>query len=187
MREYGFRTSLLLHDAFISLPGTCSVEVDGRALRSITHSMSKPTGAAGIRAELVYIGAGDAAAFKEVEVAGRIALVDGIATEEVAHLASRAGAVGQLHISPTSISTKCAFRRSGATPRSTHAASCRQQLRQPSPGMTALYCESAVAGARRSWPRCARKSTLAGVRRPSSLPSSTGRKRVRTPLSCSCL
>jgi len=101
MREYGFRTSLLLHDAYISLPGACSVEVDARALRSITHSMSKPTGAAGIRAELVYIGLGDAAAFKNREVAGRIALVDGIATEEVAHSASRAGAVGQLHISPT--------------------------------------------------------------------------------------
>ena len=102
MREYGFRTSLILHDAFISLPGTCSVEVDGRALRSITHSMSKPTGAAGIRAELVYIGAGRCCSVQgSREVAGRIALVDGIATEEVAHLASRAGAVGQLHISPT--------------------------------------------------------------------------------------
>ncbi len=46
---YGYRTELLSHDAYISLPGPSRVEADGRELKSITHSFSLPV--AGRRAQ----------------------------------------------------------------------------------------------------------------------------------------
>ncbi|WP_454857476.1 M28 family peptidase [Rhizobium binxianense] len=100
MESYGYRTELLSHDAYISLPGKAKVEIDGSSLRCITHSMSLSSPASGITADLVHVGEGSEADFAGRDVAGRIVLVDGIATEEVAALASAAGAVGQLHVSP---------------------------------------------------------------------------------------
>jgi N-acetylated-alpha-linked acidic dipeptidase len=98
--EYGFRTEMLLHDAYISLPGAARVVVDGQALTCITHSHSRPTPPGGIGGELAYLGAGREADFAAQDVRGRIVLVDGIATPAVARLASRTGAVGQVQISP---------------------------------------------------------------------------------------
>lgn len=100
MDEYGYRTTLLSHDAFISLPGRARVEVDGAALQCITHSMSRSSGPDGVTGRLVDVGAGNAAAFEGRDLAGCILLVDGIATPDVAMRAARAGAVGELHISP---------------------------------------------------------------------------------------
>lgn len=100
LQDYGYRTRLLSHDAYISLPGPARVQVDGTALRCITHSMSAATPPAGMSGELVYVGDGDAAPIKSQDVRGKVLLVNGIATEEVAALASRAGALAQLHISP---------------------------------------------------------------------------------------
>ncbi len=100
MEQYGYRTQLILHDAYISLPVRSQVEVDGRTLESITHSMAEPTPPDGVSAELVYVGEGDEAAIARHDVRGRIVLVEGIATEDVAAFASRAGAVGQIHVSP---------------------------------------------------------------------------------------
>ncbi|MGK9339799.1 M28 family peptidase [Sinorhizobium meliloti] len=100
MASYGYRTQLLTHDAYVSLPGSARVEANGENLRCITHSMSASTSADGVSAPLVYVGLGDEAAFAKADVRGRIVLVDGIATEEVAALASAHGAAGQLHVSP---------------------------------------------------------------------------------------
>jgi hypothetical protein len=98
--DYGFRTKLILHDAYISLPQSASVEIDNTALKSITHSFSRPSPKGGLNAKLVYVGQGHAADFSSRDVRGCIALVDGIATPDVSFYASRAGALGQLHISP---------------------------------------------------------------------------------------
>ncbi|MFT4180926.1 MAG: M28 family peptidase [Rhizobium sp.] len=100
MDSYGYRTQLLSHDAFISLPGAAKVEIEGESLRCITHSMSVSTAAAGISGDLAYVGEGRQADFAGKDLAGKIVLVDGIATEEVAALASAAGALGELHVSP---------------------------------------------------------------------------------------
>ncbi|NLS17759.1 M28 family peptidase [Rhizobium sp. P40RR-XXII] len=100
MDSYGYQTQLLSHDAFISLPGEAKVEIEGESLRCITHSMSVSTAAAAISGDLAYVGEGTEADFAGKDVAGRIVLVDGIATEEVAALASAAGALGELHVSP---------------------------------------------------------------------------------------
>src|ERR1700704_1429372 len=58
----GFRTRLLSHEAYISLPGRSLVQVDNTPLRSITHSFSRAS-ADGARGELVHVGAGGDADF----------------------------------------------------------------------------------------------------------------------------
>ncbi|MBP2234779.1 hypothetical protein J2Z31_001269 [Sinorhizobium kostiense] len=100
MASYGYRTELLVHDAYISLPERARVDANGESLRCITHSMSASTSGDGITASLVDVGEGDEASFARADVKGRIVLVDGIATEEIAALASAYGAAGQLHVSP---------------------------------------------------------------------------------------
>ncbi|QSY92754.1 M28 family peptidase [Rhizobium bangladeshense] len=100
METYGYRTQLLSHDAFISLPGPAKVEVEGQSLRCIIHSMSVSTAAAGISGDLALVGEGKESDFIGRDLAGKIVLVDGAATEEVAVLASAAGAVGEIHVSP---------------------------------------------------------------------------------------
>ena len=99
MDAYGFRTAVLTHDAYISLPGDCSVTVDGRALEAITHSFSLPSPEGGLRGVPVHLGAGTDADFAGRDVAGRIVLLDGMATPATAVRATRAGAAGQLHVS----------------------------------------------------------------------------------------
>lgn len=100
MEQFGYRTQLIFHDAYISLPVRSRVEIDDRELKSITHSMSVPTPQHGLTADLVYVGDGDEATIARQDVRGKIVLVDGIATEDVTAFASRAGAAGQIHVSP---------------------------------------------------------------------------------------
>jgi len=97
---YGYRTTWLEHDAFISLPLEARAEVDGAALCAITHSMSRPSAPGGTTGRLVHVGEGNEADFAGRDLAGAILLVEGIASPAVALRASRAGAAGQLHISP---------------------------------------------------------------------------------------
>ena len=96
---FGYRTTLLFHDAYISLPGRARVTVGNRDISCITHSMSRATTKEGVSGELVDVGKGDLATLAGLDLRGKILLVDGIASEEVAAPASAAGALGQLHIS----------------------------------------------------------------------------------------
>ena len=100
MDGYGYATTLIEHDAYISLPGAARVVADGRELKAITHSMAQSSPAAGVSGRLVYVGDGGETDFAGKDVRGCIVLAEGIATPPVALRASRAGAVGQLHISP---------------------------------------------------------------------------------------
>ncbi len=100
MDSYGYKTELLSHDAYISLPGKSRVTVDGAEIRSITHSFSRPSPAEGLSAALVYLGDGTAQDFAGHDVRGKIVLAEGIASPAVSARASAAGALGQLHISP---------------------------------------------------------------------------------------
>ena len=101
MAEYGFRTSLIRHEAFISLPGAASLSVDGVAIECITHSMARPTMPDGLTAEIVDVGDGAEARFRNLDVRGKILLVDGIATPAIAARALTLGAAGSIHVSPT--------------------------------------------------------------------------------------
>ena len=100
MDRIGFRTSLILHDAYISLPGASRVVVDGQELASITHSFSRPSPPGGLRAQLAYLAEGSEQDFAHFDVTGRIVLLEGIASPAQSARASAAGAAGQLHISP---------------------------------------------------------------------------------------
>jgi len=100
MDSYGYATTWIEHDAFISLPGRASVVADGRALTAITHSMSHASPPGGTTGRLVYVGEGTEADFAKQDVTGCLVLAEGIATPAVSLRATRAGAVGQLHISP---------------------------------------------------------------------------------------
>ncbi len=99
----GFATTLLSHDAYISLPGAARLEVGQVGAwtpHAITHSFSRPSPAGGLTAEVVYVRAGAPADLSAHDVRGRILLVDGIASPAVSRNASAAGAAGQIHISP---------------------------------------------------------------------------------------
>ncbi len=100
MDEYGFSTRLILHPAYISLPGPASLEVGGRSIRCITHSFSRPSPAGGLEAAVVYVGRGLPRDYAGKDVRGKVVLVDGIANPLASLAASRAGAAGQIHISP---------------------------------------------------------------------------------------
>ncbi len=98
---FGYRTRLLSHDAYISLPGAARVEADGVELQAITHSFSLPSPPGGLTGRLVYVGEGTAAEFAQAgPLHGTIVLAEGIASPAVADRARRGGAAGQLHISP---------------------------------------------------------------------------------------
>lgn len=100
MKEYGFSTELILHDAYISLPGQAAVTTPGGGVRCITHSFSRSSPPGGLMAQVVDLGAGSAADFAGRDVRGKIVMVDGIANPVLSRRASLAGAAGQLHVSP---------------------------------------------------------------------------------------
>jgi hypothetical protein len=99
MQDYGYRTQVILHDAFISLPGKASVMVDGKELKAITQSFSQNSPPGGLSGVPVYLGHGTEADFAGKDLAGRILLFEGMATPAVAQRSTNAGAAGQLHIS----------------------------------------------------------------------------------------
>jgi N-acetylated-alpha-linked acidic dipeptidase len=98
--SYGYRTELIDHEAYISLPKAGSVRLGGETLRGIAHSFSCSTGPAGVRAPLIAVGGGREADFDRVDVRGKVVLVEGIASPAVSLLATRRGAVAQIHVSP---------------------------------------------------------------------------------------
>ena len=98
--EYGYRTRLIMHDAYISLPGKARVDVDNQTLTAITHSFSRSSPPNGVTGRLVYVGEGDASDFSGRDLRGAIVLMEGIASPGQAARASHAGAVGQVQISP---------------------------------------------------------------------------------------
>lgn len=97
---YGFRTQLIAHEAYISLPGRARLEVGSETPDCITHSFSRPSGPEGLRGTLVYAGHGTPADLAKVDLRGKIALLEAIANPAASLRASQAGAIGQIHISP---------------------------------------------------------------------------------------
>lgn len=99
MRDYGYETTILLHDAYISLPGKASVSVDGQGLKAITQSFSLSSAEEGLTGVPVYIGHGNEEDYAGKDLRGRILLLEGMATPAASKRARLAGAAGQLHIS----------------------------------------------------------------------------------------
>ncbi len=80
MEAYGFRTELLTHEAYVSLPGPAHVTVDGHRLPAITHSMALSSPPDGLAGRLIDLGAGGEADFARDDLRGAILLLDGIAS-----------------------------------------------------------------------------------------------------------
>ena len=98
--DAGFKTEIIWHDAYISIPGDAHVMDGATRLTAITHSMGQSSPPSGLTGEVVDLGNGDEADFAGKNLAGRIVLVDGIAMPAAALRASRAGAAGVVHVSP---------------------------------------------------------------------------------------
>jgi hypothetical protein len=99
LAAWGFRTRLLAHDGYISLPGPAQLKVAGLGeLECITHSFAVSTPPGGLVAELIDVGAGADADWERPKVRGRIALVDGLATPDMARRANLAGSAAQIYI-----------------------------------------------------------------------------------------
>jgi hypothetical protein len=82
LRSFGWQTNLIEHDAYISLPGPATLEVEGLgALEVITHAMARPDEAT---AQIVY--------GPDADATGKILLVDGLATPAAALAAQARGA-----------------------------------------------------------------------------------------------
>ncbi|CDP52046.1 hypothetical protein [Devosia sp. DBB001] len=102
MRSYGYRTELLSHEAYISLPKPgASVKVGGVEVGAITHSFSRSAPAGGLKGKVVDVGKGMPDDYKGKDVRGKIVLMDGIANPVVTMIACRMGAIGQIHVSPS--------------------------------------------------------------------------------------
>jgi N-acetylated-alpha-linked acidic dipeptidase len=97
---YGLRTELILHDAYISLPGPARLDIGSASPDCITHSFSRSSGKPGVRGSVVYAGAGTPSDFAKIDAKGRIVLLENIANPAATLRASQAGAIGQIHISP---------------------------------------------------------------------------------------
>jgi len=100
LNSYGLKTTLLYHDAFISLPEAAHLDFNGKRFKAITHSMALPTSEAGLTRKIIDLGSASQETFDATDVRGQIVLIDGMATPEMAKRCRHAGAVGQIHISP---------------------------------------------------------------------------------------
>ena len=97
---YGYKTDLILHDAYISLPGKARIEIEVDTPDCITHSFSRPSPPGGLHGTVVYAGNGRLEDFASIDARGKIVLLDGMANPSASRNASLAGAIGQVHISP---------------------------------------------------------------------------------------
>lgn len=91
LASYGYRTELIRHEAYISLPGGASLLLDDFSPRCITHSFSRPTASGGLELPLVTA---------DADPRGAAVLIDGIATPAAAAAVAAAGALAQIHVSP---------------------------------------------------------------------------------------
>ena len=96
LREAGLETELLLHDAYISLPGKAEIVAGDEHYPGITHSFSASTGPGGVEAELIDLSA--PAKAKGGVARGKVALLDGLAMAGYVRGVEADGAVAQIYI-----------------------------------------------------------------------------------------
>ncbi len=102
LRGFSFAARIVMHDAYISLPGAASLRLtqpQQKAIVCITHSMGIPTPPGGVTAEVVDAGKGTPDEYVRASAAGKVALVEGRATPQHAVNATRAGVRGLICIS----------------------------------------------------------------------------------------
>jgi hypothetical protein len=91
---YGLETEILMHDAYISLPGEASIGLsDGTSLRCITHSFGASTDREGLAGEVVDCATGELKTARD-----KIALLDGLAMPGRVQEGEAVGAIAQIYI-----------------------------------------------------------------------------------------
>jgi peptidase M28-like protein len=96
LRHAGLETELLLHDAYISLPGSAELVVGADHYPCITHSFSAASGPPGIEGELVDVG--EPAKATPAAVRGKLVLMDGLAMAGFVRGVEATGAMGQIYV-----------------------------------------------------------------------------------------
>jgi hypothetical protein len=97
LKRYGYAVERRLVEALISLPEAGRVVLPGGAvIEGLTHAFSPSTD--GLEAEVVDVGDGNAEDYARAGAAGKIALVDSLATPGKAWTAREAGAAGQIFV-----------------------------------------------------------------------------------------
>lgn len=97
LKSYGYAVERREIEAFISLPLEGRVVLpDGAVIEGLTHAFSPSTD--GLDAEVVDVGDGNPADFARAGAAGKIALMDSLATPGKAWAAQEAGTVGQIFV-----------------------------------------------------------------------------------------
>ena len=99
---YGYATDLISPPAYISLPGAARVEIGNEDRRAASRIRSPARPQRRNARRVVYAGAGTRArSSRAIDVRGKIVLLDGDRQlRRPACAASKAGAIGQIHISP---------------------------------------------------------------------------------------
>jgi hypothetical protein len=99
LQGWGFATRMLFHDGYISLPGPATLEIEALGdITCITHAFGLSTPPTGLSAPIIDLGAGTPVDWAAADARGKIALVDGLATPEMAYRARLAGTAGQIYI-----------------------------------------------------------------------------------------
>jgi hypothetical protein len=97
LKSYGYAVERREIEALISLPQEGRVVLpDGAVVEGLTHAFSPST--EGLRAEVVDVGDGNPEDYARAGAAGKIALVDSLATPGKAWTAQEAGTVGQIFV-----------------------------------------------------------------------------------------
>ncbi|MGH7318217.1 MAG: M28 family peptidase, partial [Candidatus Rokuibacteriota bacterium] len=97
LKQYGLTVERREIEAYISLPQEGRVVLpDGAVVEGLTHAFSPSTD--GLEGEVVDVGEGNAEDYARVRAAGKIALVESLATPGKAWTAQEAGTIGQIFV-----------------------------------------------------------------------------------------
>lgn len=108
LEKFGIPYRVYEPDLFLSVPVKSSLTVNGKTIRAKSPSFSANTGSAGLTGEVVYVPSASTAALDlldvapsvEVDVAGKIVMVDGYGGPPPVRTFEQKGAVGQIYINP---------------------------------------------------------------------------------------
>jgi hypothetical protein len=92
LRGMGLETARSMGRAYVSLPRAAQLEVEGRSVHAIAHSMSTNTPEGGLELPLIYVGGGTDEDYAAKDVRGKIVLADGMAMPAKVQRAEQAGA-----------------------------------------------------------------------------------------------
>jgi Iap family predicted aminopeptidase len=92
LREMGLETKRYMGRAYVSLPEAAQLEVEGKSVHAIAHSMSTNTPEGGLELPLIYLGSGTDEDYAAEDVRGKIVMLDGMAMPGKVQRAERAGA-----------------------------------------------------------------------------------------------